>query len=66
MIAFLQAFRHMSKRHGIAVRHQANMGVRGSVDQRDDALDEVKKVENEFAECFVMVKRPPSMGQGGL
>ena len=66
MIAIIQAFRHMSRRHGMAVRRNDNMRHTGTVDQRDNAISAVQEVENEFAECFVMVKRPPSMGQGGL
>lgn len=61
MIAIIAAFRHMSRIHGIAVRRKDNMRHTGTADQRDDALAAVQTVENEFAECFVMVKPPPSM-----
>lgn len=62
MIDLIRAFRHMSKRHGAAVRRQDNMRATGGAEQRENALAAVQEVENEFAECFVMVKRPPSMG----
>ncbi|MEI9995123.1 MAG: hypothetical protein WDM91_11050 [Rhizomicrobium sp.] len=65
MSPLLEVFRHLSRRHGLAVRHQANMAVRGSVDQRDDALDQVKDVEREAEMCLQLVRRPPSMGSAG-
>lgn len=62
MTPAVEAFRHLAKRYSRARRRADEMAAQGNRDQIDDAIGNVQEIEAEVSECFVLVRRPESMG----
>lgn len=57
----VKAFVHLANRYSAAVRNKDRVEVQGG--DLDDAISRKQAVENEAAECFVLLRDPENMGQ---
>lgn len=62
MTPAVEAFIHCSRRYEQARRFSDRVGAQGNRAEIENAIAAKQEVEQEISECFVLVRRPPSMG----
>jgi len=58
----VEAFRELARRYSIAVRIKERVAAQGKREELDEAISLCQDIENEFSDCFVLVRTPPCMG----